>query len=240
MPSCCAGRKSAPDRRRDGSVVQAPRDIRGPGDPSARLLRLARWLSFLAAVGLGAALGWRLFLAPGEEQAEATLEIPDLQALVQATGTPAAGLGSAVRVGSPAPDFTRPSLAGPPVSLHEQQGKVVLINFWATWCAPCREEMPALQAAYEKLADQGLVVLGVNWTQVDNLADVETFVAELGLTFPILLDSDGAVSEDLYQVLGLPTSVLVGRAGTIRAVRIGILDLQELEGTLQALLAESP
>ena len=127
-----------------------------------------------------------------------------------------------------------------PVSLHEQQGKVVLINFWATWCAPCREEMPALQAAYEKLADQGLVVLGVNWTQVDYLPDVEAFVEALGLTFPILLDPDGTVSEDLYQVLGLPTSVLIGRDGTIRSVRIGILDLQELEGTLQALLAESP
>jgi len=221
-------------------VVQAPRDFRGPGDRSTRLLRLARWLTFLAAVGLGAALGWRLFLAPGDEQAGATLEIPDLQALVQATSSPAAGLGSSVRVGSPAPDFTLFSLAGPPVSLHEQRGKVVLINFWATWCAPCREEMPALQAAYEKLADQGLVVLGVNWTQVDYLPDVEAFVEALGLTFPILLDSDGTVSEDLYQVLGLPTSVLIGRDGTIRAVRIGILDLQELEPTLQAFLAEPP
>ena len=221
-------------------MVQIPKNHGSPVDPSSRLLRLARWLSFLAAVGLGAGLGWRLFLAPGEEQAEATLEIPDLQALVQATGTPAAGLGSGVRVGSPAPDFTLFSLAGPPVSLHEQQGKVVLINFWATWCAPCREEMPALQAVYEKLADQGLVVLGVNWTQVDYLPDVEAFVEALGLTFPILLDSDGTVSEDLYQVLGLPTSVLVGRDGTVRAVRIGILDLQELEGALQVFLAESP
>jgi peroxiredoxin len=100
--------------------------------------------------------------------------------------------------------------------------------------------MPALQKAHERLADQGLVVLGVNWTQVDNLADVQAFVAELGLTFPILLDSDGVVSEDLYQVLGLPTSVLIGRDGTVRAIRIGILDLQELESTLQVFLSESP
>ena len=75
-------------------MVQAPRDIRGPGDPSARLLRLARWLSFLAAVGLGAALGWRLFLAPGAEQAAAPPTIPDLADLVQPIGSPAAGLGS--------------------------------------------------------------------------------------------------------------------------------------------------
>jgi peroxiredoxin len=209
-------------------------------DPSSRLLRVARWLSFLAAVGLGAALGWRLLLAPGAQQATAPPTIPDLADLVQPIGSPAAGLGSAVRVGSPAPDFTLLSLAGPPVSLHEQQGKVVLINFWATWCAPCREEMPALQAAYEKLADQGLVVLGVNWTQADYLPDVEAFVEALGLTFPILLDSDGTVSEDLYRVLGLPTSVLVGRDGMIRAVRIGVLDLQELEPTLQVFLAELP
>ena len=221
-------------------MVQAPRDYRGPGDPSARLLRLARLLSFLAAVGLGAALGWRLFLAPGEEPAGPAPTIPELQAVVQPTGSPAAALGPSVRVGSPAPDFTLFSLAGPPMSLHEQQGKVVLINFWATWCPPCREEMPALQRAYERLADQGLVVLGVNWTEEDNLKDVEAFVQELGLTFPILLDSDSSVSEDLYHVLGLPTSVLIGRDGTVRAVRIGILDLEELEGTLRAFLAESP
>ena len=221
-------------------MVQAPKDYRGPGDPSARLLRVARWLSFLAAVGLGAALGWRLFLAPGEEPAAAPPTIPDLADLVQATGSPAADLGSAVRVGSPAPDFTLLSLAGPPVSLHEQQGKVVLVNFWTTWCPPCREEMPALQRAYENLADEGLMVLGVNWTQVDNLADVEAFVAELGLTFPILLDTESLVSEDRYQVLGLPTSVLIGRDGTVRAIRIGILDLPELESTLQVFLSESP
>src|SRR3989304_3451668 len=148
MPSCCAGRKSAPERAGGGSVVQAPRDHRGPGDPSARLLRLARWLSFLAAVGLGAALGWRLFLAPGAVPSAAPPPIPDPADLVQAPRSPAARLGSSVRVGSAAPDFTLPSLAGPPVSLHEQQGKVVLINFWTTWCPPCREEMPALQRAY--------------------------------------------------------------------------------------------
>jgi len=84
------------------------------------------------------------------------------------------------------------------------------------------------------------MVLGVNWTQVDNLADVEAFVAELGLTFPILLDTESLVSEDLYQVLGLPTSVLIGRDGTVRAIRIGILDLPELESTLQVFLSESP
>jgi peroxiredoxin len=221
-------------------VVQVPKNHGSPVDPSSRLLRVARWLSFLAAVGLGAALGWRLFLAPGAEQAAAPPTIPDLADLVQPIGSPAAGLGSAVRVGSPAPDFTLLSLAGPPVSLHEQQGKVVLVNFWTTWCPPCREEMPALQRAHERLADQGLVVLGVNWTQEDNLADVEAFVQEFGLTFPILLDSDGLVNKDLYQVLGLPTSVLIGRDGTVRAIRIGILDLLELESTLQVFLSESP
>ena len=221
-------------------MVQVPKNHGSPVDPSSRLLRVARWLSFLAAVGLGAALGWRLFLAPGAEQAAAPPAIPDLADLVQPIGSPAAGLGSAVRVGSPAPDFTLLSLAGPSVSLHQQQGKVVLVNFWTTWCPPCREEMPALQRAHERLADQGLVVLGVNWTQEDNLADVEAFVQEFGLTFPILLDSDGLVNKDLYQVLGLPTSVLIGRDGTVRAIRIGILDLLELESTLQVFLSESP
>src|SRR3972149_10263503 len=97
MPSCCAGRKSAPERAGGGSVVQAPRACRGPGDRSARLLRLARWLSFLAAVGLGAALGWRLFLVPGEEQAGPTPANSDLGGLGQATGSPAARPGSPAR-----------------------------------------------------------------------------------------------------------------------------------------------
>lgn len=216
-----------------------PRKFTGPGDPSAQLLRLARWLSFLAAVGLGAALGWRLFLfEPG--QAGNAAPAPELKDLVRSRGAPASGLGPSVRVGSPAPDFALFDLDGETVSLGDLRGKVVLINFWTTWCPPCREEMPALQAAFERLGGEGFVVLGLNWTQVDDVDDVRAFVETLGLTFPILLDSDGSVSEDLYQVLGLPTSVLVGRDGVVREIRIGVLDMEQLEPTLQTLLAESP
>lgn len=190
-------------------------------------------------------MGWRLFLAPpsalppsaatARPQAAA---VQTREALVQATGTPAAVLGSAVRVGAAAPDFSLPGLTGESIRLSDLRGQVVLVNFWTTWCPPCREEMPALQQVYERLGERGLVVLGVNWTQVDDPQAVEPFARELGLTFPILLDRYGAVSEELYQILGLPTSILIDRDGTVRLLRIGVLDMVELQTTLETLLAE--
>ena len=146
----------------------------------------------------------------------------------------------APQAGFQAPDFRLPTPSGETISLADLRGQPVLINLWASWCPPCREEMPAIQRVYQDYQSRGFVVLAVNATSQDSLPSALEFVSDLGLTFPILLDSDSVVSEDLYQVLGLPTSVLIGRDGTVRAIRIGILDLQELEGTLQAFLAESP
>jgi peroxiredoxin len=228
-----------PDSAGEPPLGSPSRRLRDSADPSARLLRLARWVSFFAALGLGAALGWRLFLQPRQE-ATPLPSVPQLQDLAEVTSAAPAPAAGGARAGSPAPDFTLFDLAGDPVSLSQQRGKVVLINFWTSWCGPCRNEMPALQAAYDELGDQGLVVLGVNWTKVDTAREARAFVQELDLTFPILLDTEGQVSEDLYQVLGLPTSFLVGRDGTILSVRIGELDLQTLESTLRTFLAESP
>src|SRR3989304_2360998 len=124
------------------------------------------------------------------------------------------------REGFLAPDFTLESLDGTLVTLSELRGKIVVINLWATWCPPCRAEMPALEKSYELYKDSGVVILGVNLTNQDSLRDVPRFVEEFGLTFPILLDQDGSVSL-LYQLKGLPTTYFVNRNGIIRTVVVG-------------------
>jgi len=124
------------------------------------------------------------------------------------------------QVGFAAPDFTLDTLAGEIIALSELRGKVVLINLWASWCPPCRAEMPALDAVYRKYRDSGFVVLAVNTTFQDSEADARAFAQNLRLTFPILLDRDGATSRR-YQMQALPMTFFVGHDGIIRDIVIG-------------------
>ncbi len=126
-----------------------------------------------------------------------------------------------LRSGDPAPDFTATSLHdGTPVSLSDYRGHALLVNLWATWCHPCREETPYLQAVYERYRDEGLRVLGVS---VDRSADrdlVVEFVEEFGVEYDIALDPE-AVSRELFHARGLPTSVLFNRDGTVAFSWVG-------------------
>ena len=106
------------------------------------------------------------------------------------------------------------------ITLSELRGKIVVINFWTTWCPPCREETPALEASYEAYKDSEVVILGLNLTDQDSLKDVEAFVQEFGLTYPVLLDHDGSVGL-MYQLNGLPTTFFINREGIIRTVVVG-------------------
>lgn len=124
------------------------------------------------------------------------------------------------REGFLAPDFRLDTLDGTKVTLSDLRGKIVLINMWATWCPPCRAEMPALEKSYEQYRDSGVVILGLNVTNQDSERDIPPFVEKFGLTFPILLDRDGSVSA-LYQLKGLPTTFFVNREGIIRTVVVG-------------------
>jgi peroxiredoxin len=119
-----------------------------------------------------------------------------------------------------APGFTLESNTGENFSLADQQGKVLLINFWTSWCPPCRAEMPAIQRVYEEYQADGLEVIAINATDQDELASVQSFIADKQLTFPILLDKDGEVSR-LYNLHSLPTSFFVDPNGIIQEVVIG-------------------
>lgn len=131
-----------------------------------------------------------------------------------------AGGNAAPRIGFQAPDFTLSTSQGTQISLSDLRGQVVIINLWASWCPPCREEMPALQKVYETYHDQGLEILAVNATNQDDVQAAIEFSKQLGLTFPILMDRDGTVSR-LYQLKSLPTTYFVGRDGTVQDVVVG-------------------
>jgi peroxiredoxin len=124
------------------------------------------------------------------------------------------------REGFSAPDFTLELLGGGQVTLSDLRGKVVLVNLWASWCPPCRAEMPAIEKVYRAYKDLGLEVLAVNTTNQDREADAAAFVQELALSFPIPMDRTGAVSA-AYSLRGLPSTYFIGADGVIHSVVVG-------------------
>jgi cytochrome c biogenesis protein CcmG/thiol:disulfide interchange protein DsbE len=119
-----------------------------------------------------------------------------------------------------APDFKLETGEGESVQLSELRGKPVVVNFWTSWCPPCREEMPALQRVYQAYQERGAVILGLNSTIQDEREAALAFAAEQGLTFPILLDEGGEATR-LYQVRALPTTFFIDSQGIIQDVIAG-------------------
>lgn len=150
---------------------------------------------------------------------------------------PLGHLMDAVDPPRPAQDFTLADVDGEESRLSDYRGKVVMLNFWASWCPPCRHEMPSMQRLYEKYADQGLVVIGVNQWEDEDL--VFEFVGRLEPepTFPVLLDRDSKVAEQ-YGVKGLPTTWLIDREGKLRYRAMGGRDFDHpaIEALIQSLL----
>ena len=124
------------------------------------------------------------------------------------------------RIGGAAPPYQAVTLEGDSVSLASLRGRVVLLNLWATWCAPCREETPFLQALYEEHRDRGFEVVGVSMDTGSQTDVIEEFVEEFGVDYTILHDRTMR-GMDLYHVLGLPATFLLDREGTIRWMRFG-------------------
>ncbi len=128
---------------------------------------------------------------------------------------------AAVAPPSTAPDFTLRSSEGHNLRLHEQRGQIVMVNFWASWCAPCKVELPHLNRLYDKYRASGFVLLGVNIDEDPRLA--ASIAQRMGLKFPILLDSDKAVAKR-YDLGTMPSTVIIDRDGRVRQVHLGYRD----------------
>jgi peroxiredoxin len=124
----------------------------------------------------------------------------------------------AVSSSSPAPDFSLEARGGKTVNLAQYKGQVVMINFWATWCGPCRQEMPLLESIYKKYNKMGFTLLGVN-VEPDS-KPAEDWLKATPVSFPVLFDKDSKVSK-LYQVSGMPSTVIVDRKGNVRVIHRG-------------------
>lgn len=122
--------------------------------------------------------------------------------------------------GFSSPDFTLSTPDDKSITLSELRGKAVLVNLWASWCGPCRAEMPAMQSIYDEYKDDGFVILAINATNQDSMTNALAFVEEHQLTFPILLDTTGEVSQ-IYQLRALPSSFFIRPDGVIEEVVIG-------------------
>lgn len=156
------------------------------------------------------------------------ISVPERTAVAE--GADAAALTSDV-----APDFTLPTVDGQPVSLSDFKGKVVVLNVWATWCPLCVREIPRLVRVSETYKDQGLVVLGVNTTYQDDVAKVEQFARDQGISYPVLLDTAGDVGQK-YPARLMPTTYLIDRNGKIVHTKVGEVDEATLNEQVQGLL----
>jgi peroxiredoxin len=139
--------------------------------------------------------------------------------------------------GGPAPAFTLASRAGQDVSLAQYKGQVVMINFWASWCGPCRQEMPLLESIYRKYGKMGFTMIGVNVEPDSNAAN--EWLKATPVSFPILYDRDSKVSK-LYDVAGMPSTVIIDRSGKLRVLHRGYKpgDENEYLDSIRSLIRE--
>ena len=142
---------------------------------------------------------------------------------------------STADVGQPAPPLRLPLVGGGEMDLAGYRGRPILLNFWATWCEPCKAEMPVFERAQQQYRDRGLVVLGVDFQERDE--ESTAFLSQVGVTFPSLVDRTGEVSRQ-WRATGLPTTFLIDRQGIIRDVRVGAFTEEMLDERLTRVLGE--
>lgn len=146
-------------------------------------------------------------------------------------------IAHAVKVGEEAPDFRAKSYNGANQRLAEYRGKVVLLNFWATWCGPCRQEMPELEQLFQKYSNSGFTVLGLN---IDNqIQDVDAYLKDVPVSFPVLFDPKQKISQN-YNVSEMPNTVIIDRDGKVRYLHKGYQPglINKYEAEIKALLDE--
>jgi cytochrome c biogenesis protein CcmG, thiol:disulfide interchange protein DsbE len=143
-----------------------------------------------------------------------------------------------IKVSFPAPELTLMDIQGISHSLADYRGQVVLVNLWATWCPPCKDEMPALQSFYNEHRDKDFVVIAIN--DGDPSADVLRFVEDYQLTFPVWLDPTYIATEQAFKTLSLPSSFVIDRTGTIQLQWVGGISRKMLDQHVSPLIMEQP
>lgn len=186
------------------------------------------WLAAIAAAiwYIGYGPGLPFLNSPGAADIASDSTFVSLES--QGIELGAAG-GPAPEIGKPAPDFTLLDLNGNAVRLSDFRGSIVVMNFWATWCTPCRKEFPELVDLYDANKDRGLVVLGVDLQEP--VSQVRSFVEDFGATYPIVIDLDADVVAQ-YRLLGLPSTYFIDEQGILRAQHIGLLTEELIEEKL--------
>jgi cytochrome c biogenesis protein CcmG/thiol:disulfide interchange protein DsbE len=180
------------------------------------MVNRGRWLALTAALAVAGALWIWVSAAPAAATTGGRIPSP--------------------RQGFLAPQFSLDQLDGVALDLSRLRGQVVIVNFWASWCPPCRAEMPDLQGTYQAYRDQGLEILAVNATSQDSEAAARAFADDYALTFPVLLDRSGLVA-NLYQTRALPSTFFIDRHGVIQQVIVGgPMNAATLQTTVQSLL----
>ncbi|MCJ8010381.1 TlpA family protein disulfide reductase [Paenibacillus sp. KQZ6P-2] len=139
------------------------------------------------------------------------------------------------KAGLLAPEFTAQGLDGKEYHVDGQQDKAILLNFWASWCSPCQQEAPELNALAEKYKDS-LNIYGVNVTKYDNKQNAQKFIEKYGVNFPVMLDMKADIYEKMYQGIAFPTNVLIDKRGVIQEVVLGILPPKDLEKKVKHLV----
>jgi len=203
---------SLPDER-----PQRRREYSGPASTMG--------LAALVIVFAGLAIWFLEFREPLGANTGSEFGIVELPAPLNATGKPPVATS-----GRAAPNFRLFTLDGAAADLTDFRGKFVLLNFWATWCGPCRGETPDLAALFARAGGDSFTILGIN--QQESPADVRSFATEFGVTYPVLLDRSGEVSRGYRVDRGLPVSFLVGPDGTVLAKftgRVSAADLARIE-----------
>lgn len=181
-----------------------------------------RFIAMIMFAGGLAAIGAMFLLIKNNQTRDMTASATDISAIPMV-------------MDYPAPELEVMTLDGVPVSLADFHGSVVLVNLWATWCPPCRQEMPTLNAFYEQYKNQGFVLIAID--QEESREVVEPFVEEFGLTFPVWLDEDH-LAQQAFKTVHLPSSYVIGRDGGVRLMWIGAISKANLEKYVPDIIME--